>query len=316
MFKKERVNKKENIAENLTISTQEPAVSAQTETEPGKKKKKAKEKVLRKKRKNSGKKVIASFILAILLFLALLIIQTGVLSDYEKTTVVVTKKSIEKNTDIVKGNVSEYFDVKETNVLDVPENYLSSTDSLINMRISRDLDGNSIVTSTSVKKQNDAIDNISVPAEASFKVDSSAQVIGGTLRTGDIINIQALTKDGNGNVAIAGTLNNIYVSKVFTSSGEGLGVEDSGVALTINVIIDASAMETYNTIISSGTIRVIRLSDETIANESLISTPVETEVSNQTSSSSVQDSQQNQITTNTTSNNTADTTTDTSTQTE
>ena len=63
------------------------------------------------KKKAGIKSIVVSFILAILVFAVLLIIEGALLDDYEKASVVIASKDIPAYTEITDSNIDNYFEV-------------------------------------------------------------------------------------------------------------------------------------------------------------------------------------------------------------
>jgi len=152
-----------------------------------------------KPKKKSGGigKFFLALVMAIVVFIALLVLQTGIMNKYEKKTVVIAKTDISANIDITKDNLKQYFTTTDYDVTKLPAGYIEKNaleETLSNVLVTTYIPKGQVitdsvfVTSDSVTGQLAKLEGAEL-VETSFSVDSIADAVAGTLRRGDVIDI-------------------------------------------------------------------------------------------------------------------------------
>lgn len=219
-----------------------------------------------KKKDRNLKLLVISMILAVLLFVALLVIERGILADYERTWVVVAARDVETGTEITADNVRDFFTRIEMDVNKKPVQSTREMRELENMVVMQPLVRNEIVLSHHVVAKETLLQDIRDPIEIGFQVSHPDQVVGGILRAGDLIDISVVQRDleaeSEKNIQI---LQHAYISRVFDANGspiERYGQDTP--AVIINIIIDKENEGKFNEAITGGTVRVSKVNPDQI----------------------------------------------------
>lgn len=211
----------------------------------------------KKERKTSLKTIFFSLIVAIAMFFVLVAIETSILDNYEKEKVVVAIQEVENGTEITKENVEDYFYIKEVDKSLVTKDSVLILSDMPGYIVKDNISMGEIVNFNRLVSKTSVLANIKVPVETSLKVADLSDLVGGTIRSGDLINISVVNKETNENEEI---LKNVFVSQAFDSSGAALTQVEDKPAITINVIIDKSFESEFNTRINQGKVRVSKVS--------------------------------------------------------
>ena len=99
------------------------------------------------------------------------------------------------------------------------------------------------------------MNEIENPVEISIKVSNLSQIVGGILRTGDMIDISIINATTNKNMVV---LENVYVTKTMTGEGERVGQKDEAGVYAENVIIDKENEKILNDHLNLGTVRLCK----------------------------------------------------------
>lgn len=150
-------------------------------------------------------------IVGIVVYIALLAIQGRMLERHKEPTeaVYTAAVSIPENTHITKENVDDYFVLADRVKTSLPEGFIGEKQKadLLDTFLSREYAEKDVVTQKGLSKIKDIRKSIENPIEISFGVTNLAQVVGGTIRAGDRINIYSIreTEQGAKTKAEAGT---------------------------------------------------------------------------------------------------------------
>lgn len=180
--------------------------------------------VLKKEKKIGVKELVISIVLALLLFICLLVIESSFLSKYDKTTVVVAKCTVPKSTQITEKNIGLYFEEKEIPANLVPQSAIFSKDTLINKIVSLSINQGEILMENRFLDEQKYLAKISNPMEMGISVSSAAQAAGGTIRRGDIVNIYVVDTQTKQSTEI---LHEAYVCRAFNQEGIEIAGENA-----------------------------------------------------------------------------------------
>lgn len=207
------------------------------------------------KKKLSIKGLVLSLILTIVLFFVLLTVETSILDDYAKEKRVFAKTDIPAGTELTSQNVETYFMEFETDAKLVQEKGVRTKQELAGYVTTRNIEKNEAATTASsfAVSKDSLFLGMDKPVEIGFKADDISQVVGGTLRNGDRIDVNVVNKETQINETI---IEGAYVSKAFDTSGNY--VDKAGVTPTtvITVIMDEKNIPEFNEKLGSGLIRV------------------------------------------------------------
>ena len=214
-----------------------------------------------KKQKSGGLgKFFLAFIAAIVVFVALIVIQTGITNKYEKVSVVVAKTNIGVNTDVTDENVSQLFTTIDYDATKLPEGYIlgDNLNELANSITNCEIPKGQVVTNTSVRATSDITKNIALAnddslVETSFSVSAVSDAVAGTLRRGDVITIilyrgqqentvNAFNEDGIQRFV----LEDIHIKQAYDSAGVVVPEDSDTPATMFNIISNQDDIDTLN----------------------------------------------------------------------
>lgn len=208
-----------------------------------------------KKRSFSFKMLVVSLLLAIVVFIFLLCIQSEILNKKVQVQVVKAVVDMKENTVITRENVSDYFAVTKVSEDLKMIDSVETLDSLIDLVTTDAIGTNEMVKKDDFINKDSLLKNVKDKVEVSLDVDKSSQAVGGILREGDIISINVVNMDTIQNEPVLDY--DVFVSKAFSSDGTRIDKDNAlSSATIINVIIDKKDLQTFNEKINLGTIRM------------------------------------------------------------
>ena len=140
-------------------------------------------------------KLLGCLIIAAALFAVLLNVESNVLSDYEKKMTVICKEQIPMGTRITETNAEQYFETYEIDVKIVSENAVIDKSELIGTVAARTMDAGELVKNDDFTKESGIYAKYQEPVEASFKAEHPGDVVSGSIRSGDFVDIAVVDKD-------------------------------------------------------------------------------------------------------------------------
>ena len=220
--------------------------------------------MLKKKNKNAGvssgkkgvaMKLLGSFLVAVALFGVLVGVEKNLLNDYEKASVVLCKTDVPKGTKITKENVSQYFYDYEVDIALVNDTCIKDKNEVINTVVEKSLSAHEILRKDDCTKEAEIYNRFSNPVEASITATNPGDIVSGTIRRGDYVDIAVVNKD---TLEYDLMLKKVYVVDAFTSTGEKVSENAEGTAATMLTVVEEkdnlakfySARETGNVIVT------------------------------------------------------------------
>ena len=220
--------------------------------------------MLKKKNKNAGvssgkkgvaMKLLGSFLVAVALFGVLVGVEKNLLNDYEKASVVLCKTDVPKGTKITKENVSQYFYDYEVDIALVNDTCIKDKNEVINTVVEKSLSAHEILRKDDCTKEAEIYNRFSNPVEASITATNPGDIVSGTIRRGDYVDIAVVNKD---TLEYDLMLKKVYVVDAFTSTGEKVSGNAEGTAATMLTVVEEkdnlakfySARETGNVIVT------------------------------------------------------------------
>ena len=220
--------------------------------------------MLKKKNKNAGvssgkkgvaMKLLGSFLVAVALFGVLVGAEKNLLSDYEKVSVVLCKTDVPKGTKITKENVSQYFYDYEVDIALVNDTCIKDKNEVIDTVVEKSLSAHEILRKDDCTKEAEIYNKFSNPVEASITATNPGDIVSGTIRRGDYVDIAVVNKD---TLEYDLMLKKVYVVDAFTSTGEKVSGNAEGTAATMLTVVEEkdnlakfySARETGNVIVT------------------------------------------------------------------
>lgn len=231
---------------------------------------KNKEPKAKKPKKEGGGlgKFFLAIIMAIIVFIALLVIQSGILSNYEKTSVLVTTSNIAKGTDINESNYKDYFKSVDLDSKLVPKGAITDIEKVKDNVASQDIaegevvNKNALVSTDEFAKDIAGTDDTSDLVVSGFSASDLANSVCGILRRGDTIDITLIYEDEFNNIQQK-VLENVYIKKSYDGDGNEIFAGDPGTATMFNFLLTKEEDDLLNNIISSnnGVVRIRKTND-------------------------------------------------------
>lgn len=193
-----------------------------------------------KNRNRNIRLIIVSALISLVVFIALLIVQSNILDMEEAIRVYVVSNEVEADVKITEENYTKYFTVAERTVNTLPDNYIKEGEGakLLDKFTGRKFVKNEVVTSDYMEDRESVLADIKKPVEVSFSV-STVNAVAGTLREGDFVNIYT-SKDGKVNEFIGKG----YLVKSFNGE-ERITTENKTARATMFTIIIEQDIEKY-----------------------------------------------------------------------
>lgn len=216
-----------------------------------------------KKKKVTLRIMTIAFVMSVIAFVTMLLVEKSILTNYEKMTVVVAKTDILENTPITEENVEEYFmlmEIPKEAVLDNAITELSDIKEYItsqNMQLKEQLTSNKMLNTTS-----DILQSFNEPVEVSLMVDNLSYAVSGTLRKGDRVDIVAYVDMIEKKSEVV--LSNVYISGTYTTTGEEVTADSSSELLNsvvFNFIIEKKDYLDFIDGTSLGGVKLIKMNN-------------------------------------------------------
>ena len=200
------------------------------------------------------KSLIISACVAIVVFIALLFVEKSLLKPNGTVEGFVAVSDIDKGTVITEENISKLFTEKNNidGALEVT-GAVKTKDDLINKVAKENINKGEVVSNNSFISKDDRFKDIDDLVEVSFNLSDISQVVGGILRSGDIIDISIIDNNTNESMIV---LEDIYVDKAISSDGLQIDRSSDLSALTINILVSKDDSEKLNSYLNKGTLRI------------------------------------------------------------
>ena len=138
----------------------------------------------------------------------------------------------------------------------IPDRYVASTDILEGMRSVILLPRGSILTEVMFIGERDEIEEMEAPIIAGCKAEDLYQLVSGSLRKGDVINLYTVNEE-EGQTSLL--WENVRVYEVFDSAGKSIAVTDEETAAArINILLEEEYAERFYTELHNGSLHVVK----------------------------------------------------------
>lgn len=200
------------------------------------------------------KSLIISACVAIVVFIALLFVEKSLLKPNGTVEGFVAVSDIDKGTVITEENISKLFTEKNNidGSLEVT-GAVKTKDELINKVAKENINKGEVVSNNSFISKDDKFKDIDDLVEVSFNVSDISQVVGGILRSGDIIDISIIDNNTSESLSV---LEDVYVDKAISSDGLQIDRSSDLSALTINILVSKDDSEKLNSYLNKGMLRI------------------------------------------------------------
>lgn len=222
-------------------------------------------------RRNNIKRLTVSAVVALVLFIALTIIQSSILNQEESIKVYQVAKDIKENTKITSENINEYLKLSEVKESLIPEGYVTDASKILDKFSNRTYKAKDIVTEdgfTDSAKLN--ISNIKNPVQVSFSLADLSSSVSGTIREGDYVNIYGMRNGFNkdGEVVLLTndtyTFKHVYIEKAYNSAGEEIDSNDNeSEAALFTITIEEKDVDLFNEMLTNCSLKVAKIMYET-----------------------------------------------------
>lgn len=184
---------------------------------------------------STAKKLLGSFLVAAALFGVLVGVERNMLSDFDKETVILCKEDIRKGTNITAENVGKYFYEYEIDVTLAGKDCVTDKEELVGTVAGRSLSAHTIMKKSDFAKESEIYARYRNPVEGSVTTDKPGDIVSGTIRRGDYVDIAVVNKD---TLEYDVMLEHVYVLDAFTSNGERVSSDMDGTAATMLTIVE------------------------------------------------------------------------------
>lgn len=198
-------------------------------------------------------------------YVVLLIVGNSILENensYKVNAYMVNSDMVAINTIITDKNVEELFKSIEVDSRVLPKGYTENVGTLIGLYTSKDMYKGEILTKNYFYTINMS-EGIENPVEVSFIVQGYEQIVGGTIREGDKINLYYTKKvtDSSGMASYDSIpiVLDTYVVSSFSGSGEKIKSGSESPSVMINIFIPESSEVVFNEAVAEGTLRVSKI---------------------------------------------------------
>ena len=152
-------------------------------------KKTKKMKIMKTKGPSSFLSILISFIMSVVIFLGLIVVQNKFSNNISYKKVVSCIQAVPAGTLITEDNISQYFTTKNVNILDVSENAITDVNELLEKQSIISFAANEVVSRTGFENTTKEVSEFKNPVELSISVSDLGNITGGKIRGGDSINI-------------------------------------------------------------------------------------------------------------------------------
>lgn len=217
----------------------------------------------------TARRLVVSFLISVMLFSICILLLKNMAVEEETVPVMVTVKDIPANFKM-SDKLSGYFTIRQIPVSMLPEGAVSKPEQIAGQFSVCGIGINQMVTKDFFMDKEAAAVVYTDPLEVSVGTGTISQIVGGTIREGDMVNISSVKgcyvtgEDGNSTYTYTAEpiVEKAYVTRTFTAAGERVDSQDTEQPVTvINIIISAEQEEAFNIALAEGTLRISRLCD-------------------------------------------------------
>lgn len=221
-----------------------------------------------KKNKNIGfnaKLVVICFILAVILYAGLLILEHAIITEDDTNNVYVALNDVSPDTYITEDNFGEYFILNERAVRTLPAGYITDKNNLINHTVREYLAAGNVATDGILKSREAMVSDIKDGVIISFSVQNATKAVGGRIRPGNRVNVWTVNDTSNNRLKSEESVpiaKNLYIIDTFDSSGVRIPVNDeTSIATMFTVMIPSEIEDAFYEEIFSNEVIISKIED-------------------------------------------------------
>ncbi len=205
---------------------------------------------------------VISFVLALLLFMVLLVIQQSMQEKPESKWVLCAKEGIPKSVVLTEENVSVYTEKKEIPIKWLPEGYISSTEQLQGMISEVKIAKGSILDSAKFSAYDEYYAGYQELSWISVPIKELYEGVAGSLRPGDYIDIY-LVKEEDKQYFCEALEECVPIAATYSNQGTVIEGDDTGgLAQLIVIPIEKQNVALFYERLAQGNIRIAKYEAE------------------------------------------------------
>ncbi|WP_291647949.1 hypothetical protein [Clostridium sp.] len=211
-------------------------------------------------------KIIAFFIsliITIVSFLFIIYIEQKIFNPNGTEMVyVVNKDELDKNYVINEENFDDLFRSEERRSDQIVKNYVKNKEDVYDYMLTSEMYKNEILSIDRIVSVDDELNDMVEKREFSVKSSDVASVVGGILREGDKVDLIVTFNEG-GNLVTERRADNLYISKVYDSSGNEINREDKNKqALGITFTVPSSEVRELKDAFTQDSWKLVKVVDD------------------------------------------------------
>lgn len=211
-------------------------------------------------------KIIAFFIsliITIVSFLFIIYIEQKIFNPNGTEMVyVVNKDELDKNYVINEENFDDLFRSEERRSDQIVKNYVKNKEDVYDYMLTSEMYKNEILSIDRIVSVDDELNDMVEKREFSVKSSDVASVVGGILREGDKVDVIVTFKEGN-NLVTERRADNLYISKVYDSSGNEINRDDKNKqALGITFTVPSSEVRELKDAFTQDSWKLVKVIDD------------------------------------------------------
>ena len=211
-------------------------------------------------------KIIAFFIsliITIVSFLFIIYIEQKIFNPNGTEMVyVVNKDELDKNYVINEENFDDLFRSEERRSDQIVKNYVKNKEDVYDYMLTSEMYKNEILSIDRIVSVDDELNDMVEKREFSVKSSDVASVVGGILREGDKVDVIVTFKEGN-NLVTERRAHNLYISKVYDSSGNEINRDDKNKqALGITFTVPSSEVRELKDAFTQDSWKLVKVVDD------------------------------------------------------
>ncbi len=201
--------------------------------------------------------IVIALLASVITFAVLLNVEKNMLSDYERRSVWVLKEEMPMGTECTEENRMRYMEQKLVEIGAIPEMYIEMPEQLNGYRSRITLPKGCILTENMFCGEQNYMESLRSPVVAGCKAEDLYQLVSGTLRKGDRINIYTVSEEMGETCLL---WENVVVYQVFDAAGKEIPATDGECAAArINILLEKECAERFYSELHKGSLRVVKV---------------------------------------------------------